>query len=193
MPTRTINASTAAQSKLGHVGITVGLVRLGFDSGDVLATNAPFDIDYDWDGDTSDETFLGVGNLGQVRRLEESVDVQPYSIEILLSGVQTSLVSIAVGENYQGRDCRVWLAFLNQTTHAIIGAPLLMFRGRMDVMKLKLGATATIQVTAHSRLADWDRPRIRRATNEDQRERWPGDLGFEFGAETSEKELVWGR
>lgn len=192
MPTRTINASTVTASKADHVGIVVGLIRLGFDSGDVLATNAPFTVPFDWDADTVDEDFLGVGTLGEVRRLQESVEVQPYSIEIILSGIPAALVSIAMAETYQGRDCRVWLAFLNQDSHAIVGAPLLAFRGRMDSMKLTLGETATIQVVAHSRLADWDRPRIRRSTNEDQQERWSGDLGLEFAAETSEKELLWG-
>jgi hypothetical protein len=192
MPTRDINATTATTSKADHVGIVTAMVRLGFDSGDVLAAGTPFDIDYDWDGDTNDETFLGVGNLGEIRRLQESVDVQPYSIELALSGVAAANVSIALGETYQGRDCRVWMVFLDQDSHAIQGAPLLAFRGRLDVMRLRLGEFGRIFVTAHSRLADWARARIRRYTNADQQERWSGDLGLEFTEETSEKELLWG-
>lgn len=189
---RTIDGDVVTASKAAHAGIVVALVRMGFDSGDVLAAGAPWPILWDWDGDTVDETFIGVGQLGKVSRLAESADVRPWSISLELSGIDPSLVSIAMAEHYQGRDLRVWRAFLNQSTHAIVGVPKLEFRGRMDTMNLKLGVTATITVTGHSRLSDWDRPRTRRYTNEDQQALWPGDKGQEFTAGTAEKELVWG-
>ena len=59
-------------------------------------------------------------------------------------------------------------------------------------MDIKLGKTATVNITAESRLIDWARPRIRRYTNADQNERFPGDKGFEFVSDTTDKEIVWG-
>jgi len=67
-----------------------------------------------------------------------------------------------------------------------------MFKGRMDTMNIALGKTATITLTAESRLIDWSRPRIRRYTNADQQERFSADKGFEFVSDTVEIEIVWG-
>ena len=59
-------------------------------------------------------------------------------------------------------------------------------------MDIDVGATATITVNAESRLADWDRPRVRRYNHEDQQIDYPGDMGFEFVPQMATKELRWG-
>jgi hypothetical protein len=68
-----------------------------------------------------------------------------------------------------------------------------IFGGRMDAATVELGTICTITVTAESRLVDWERPRVRRYTHEDQQAAWPEDMGLEFVASMSELELIWGR
>ncbi len=71
--------------------------------------------------------------------------------------------------------------------------PRLVPNGDGEVfVKLTIRETATIVVTAESRLIDWNRPRIRRYTDGDQQERFSGDLGFQFMSDASEKEINWG-
>lgn len=170
---------------------TIALVRLDYASDDVLVASTPFNVKFDWDGDTNEETFLGVGELGNISSIEEAAEIQPYSVSLNLSGVPTENLSTALGEDYQGRDVRIWLALVDEN-YDFIDDPFLFWRGRMDTQEVDL-VKRTIDVTAHSRLRDWDRARVSRLTNEEQQSRYPGDRGLEFVAQTVEKELVWGQ
>jgi hypothetical protein len=50
---------------------------------------------------------------------------------------------------------------------------------------------ASVTVRLENRLADWERPRLRRYTDEDQQRAHPGDKGFEFVTSTVDKDIVW--
>ena len=54
------------------------------------------------------------------------------------------------------------------------------------------GDTATIKLTAESRLIDLDRSRERRFTSEDQKIEFPDDKGLEYVDDLQDKEIVWG-
>ena len=75
----------------------------------------------------------------------------------------------------------------------LVAQPIRLFSGRMDTMDTEVGDTATITVTAESRMVSWDKARVRRYNNEDQQNRYPGDRGFEFVSQMVEKNLLWGR
>jgi hypothetical protein len=61
----------------------------------------------------------------------------------------------------------------------------------MDQMSIDLGETAAVTVRLENRMADWERPRVRRYTDEDQQRAYPGDLGFQFLTATVDKDIVW--
>jgi hypothetical protein len=63
----------------------------------------------------------------------------------------------------------------------------------MDTMDLSLGATGKLSVIIQSRLADWERPRLSRYTNEEQQALYSGDKGLEFVPQMVEKTIIWGR
>lgn len=178
----------AAQAEVVRV---VVLVALAFDEGFVRLNSAPFDITIDADADGVAETYTGVGELGKISNIQEGAELQPYTGTFSLTGLDPAMIALAVGSHYQGRTAKQWLAFLD-SGHAVIGAPFLAFWGRMDTMKVQIGATAEVTLTVQSRLADWENPRIRRYTNEDQLQLYPGDKGFEFVAQMVEKKLNWG-
>ena len=102
------------------------------------------------------------------------------------------MVQVALTDPAQGRDARLWLILLDDA-HQPVGSAVLLFRGRIDTMDVELGQTATITLSVQSRLADWDRPRVRRYTHEDQKAEWPQDRGFELVAQMAEKTIYWGR
>ena len=175
-----VNAALAAE----HVPYVM-FVYLATDN-PLRITNAPYTIN--WSG----HDWIGAGLLGSIGEVEEGSDLQMYGISLTLSGIPPEYISTALGSHYQGRACQVWLAPLNAAMQ-IITDPIMVFSGRLDVMSVELGQTATITVTAESRLTDWNRPKISRYTHEDQQLRYPGDKGLEFVAKTAEMELVWGR
>ena len=186
----TTAALDAAQERIVR---PVALLRLALDSGDVLATSAPFSVFWAWDGSAQPAEFLGVGNMGRMSAVEEGTEVKPYSVSVQLSGIPQSHVSIALGEDYRNRDMQVWLALLDDQ-HQVIDHPVLLNRVRLDTMNIELGETATIEATGHSRLADWDRARVRRYTDADQQAVYPNDKGFQFVSQISAgKELIWGK
>ncbi len=182
---REILPLTAAAAR-AQVVRPVLLVRMDFATGLVCATDAPFDVTADG------ETYLGLGQLGGVSAVPEGAELQAYAVQLTLSGIPSELVSLALLDAYQGRDVRISLLLLDEA-HKAVGAPVLLFRGRMDTMDIELGTTAVITMTVQNRLADWERPRIRRYTHEDQKLDYPDDRGFAFIAQMAEKTIYWGR
>lgn len=138
------------------------------------------------------QLFLGLANLGSVEAISENSGLEMTGVSMTLSGIPTGMVSRALGEHYQGRDCNIWLAPLD-SNHAVLADPSLVFPGRIDIMGIALGDSATITLTAENKMADWNRARVRRYTHEDQIAEYLADKGLEFVPQMVEKVLVWGR
>lgn len=182
---RTLTA--AMQTALAEGTIRpVTLVRLDFASGIVAVHSGLGELA--WNGDT----YLGVGDLGRIDPIKESTDLRPYGVSMTLSGIPGEKISLALSEHYQGRDARIYLGLLD-AGHRLIADPTLIWQGRMDVMPIEMGETATITVTGEGRMADWHRPRVRRYNNEDQQARFPGDKGLEFVTAMVDKPIIWGQ
>lgn len=86
------------------------------------------------------------------------------------------------------------MALFDTATAAMLNDPIPVFAGRMDTMRLQdTGETTTVTVSCESRLIDLERARERRYTDEDQKELYPDDRGFEYVADLQDKEVLWGR
>ena len=138
-------------------------------------------------------TYLGIGTLGTISPLEETTDLAARGLTLRLSGVPTANVSLALTENYQGRECSIMFGALSPTAGTLIASPVTVFAGRMDVMQITDdGNTAEITMTAESKLMDFKRPREIRYTDEEQQQLFPGDVGLEFVNDIQEKAIYWG-
>jgi hypothetical protein len=141
-------------------------------------------------------TYAGIGDLGGISAIEESQETQANGLSFNLNGIPSAMVSSILSENYRNRVCTVSLAlFASLTATSPITAPATMFVGRMDQAIMNDdGETATINLTAESRLIDLQRPRARRYTDEDQRGNasYTADLGLQYIAGLQDKELMWG-
>lgn len=145
--------------------------------------------DLAWDS----QTWTGVGDLGGASPVKETADIEATNCRFTLSGIASAMISIALGQVRWGRTAKLWLGLLDADGD-LIADPYLLFSGFTDVPAIDEGAeTATITVTAESRLVDLDRPRVRRYTPEDQAIDFPADKGFEFVAALQDAEIVWGR
>jgi len=161
------------------------LVKLEFDSGDALVWSGMGNLTWD------SQTWLGIGNLGKISRIDETADIQADGIKLELSGIPSDYISLALTENYQGRACTVWVGFMDG--EAVIENPTQMFSGRMDLMAIdERGDTSTLVISAENHLADLLKPREWRYTHEDQQIDYPGDLGLEMIASVQNKEYQWG-
>ncbi len=162
------------------------LFEAEFDSGTVRFTNGSVDIVW------GDRIFLAVGSFAGVSTMEEPSDLQSTGIQVTLSGIPVEMIALALDEPMQGRRATVYVALLDDEDR-LIPDPVILFRGRIDAPAISLGPTASVVVAIESPLADWERPRVRRYTDEDQQARYPGDRFFEFVAAIANKPITWGK
>jgi hypothetical protein len=141
-------------------------------------------------------TFSGIGDMGGISAIEETEETRANGLNFSLNGIPSAMVSSILSENYRNRVCTVDLAlFASLTATSPITAPATLFVGRMDQCFMDDdGETATINLTAESRLVDLQRSRERRYTDEDQRANpsFTADLGLQYVAGLQDKELMWG-
>lgn len=158
-----------------------------FDSGDVNLWSGVGSIV--WDG----ITFTGAGSLLGVKEIRESQTLEAVNVDIQLSGLPSSLVAVALTEDYQNRPVTMWIAALDGTG-AIIADPYKIYRGRMDVLEIEEGAeTATLTMHTENRLVDLQRTRERRFTPEDQKAVYPDDTGLDGVSSLQDRAIVWGQ
>ena len=187
--TRDITTSAAAAGAAEVVRVMY-LALFEFDSGLVRITSAPYDVPYDLDKDGEAEVWVTTLGMGQASGIEEGTETQSYGMSCKLPGIPEEAVRLALAENPQGRKAFFWKAFLD-ADHRIIPDPVLIFAGRMDTMPLEIGALSELTLNIESRLADWDRPRVRRYNDADQQAEYPGDLGLQYVEQMVEKVLDW--
>jgi len=137
-------------------------------------------------------TYTGVGDLGTVSPIDEDASLRVTGINLTLSGASSALVTEALSSNYAGRSCRLFLILFDEA-HGIIGTPYAVGTWRMDTMSLSMSdGKSAISLRANSILADWDRPRVRYYTDQDQQSRYAGDKFFEFLAPNVDRQINWG-
>lgn len=184
MAGRTLTTATSNALAAGQVRAVV-FVEMDFPSGFLRMNNSAQDMAW------NSLTWLGVGRVGSIDTIGEGATLEARGLRFSISGVDPANIAVALGQQYQSRSCKVWFAALNED-YSVVADPVMVFNGRMDTMDIELGRTASITVSAESRLADWDRARVRRYNSADQAITDATDKGFEFVPQMVEKNLRWG-
>lgn len=162
------------------------LMKAEFDSGDLNLWTGIGSLTYNGD------TYVGAGNLIGVSAVKESIGVEAHGVNFSLSGLPTSLISLALTEDYQGRAASCWFAALD-SAGALVSSPYLLFKGRMDVLEiLEGGETATLTMRCENLLIDFRRQKTRRYSDDDQKEAYSTDRGLEFVDQMQDREIIWG-
>lgn len=162
-------------------------VKLKFDSADVNLHSGLGDIIFGGD------TYTGAGSIGAISGIEETVELGRSPVTLTMSGLPTTLIAALLNEQYQGRRATIYLGYMNMTTYQLVEDPVVIHRGLMDTPDFNQGKELAISLKVESRFAQWDNPKVRRYTNEDQRSRYPTDTGFQFVESSVEKAIYWGQ
>lgn len=183
-------------------------VEIDFDSGTLYLWSGYGDLVY------NGKTYFGAGQLLNISSVSETTEMEAKGAVITLSGIPSSLLSLALQEPYQGRECRIYFGLdftsdgiLQESNYYILledgsllapedsGISLTeIFSGELDQMNIEESVdSASISVTAENVLVKLERPVIRRLTNEDQKSRFPSDRGLEFVASLQDREIFWGK
>lgn len=137
-------------------------------------------------------TYTGSGNLLTIDGLEEASDLSARGTTLTLNGLDSTIVTYALTEEYQGRLVTIYWGVGNNTVE--------VFSGYMDKMTIQDSAdAATIQLTVESRLIALERPNVRRYTRESHagvrtaKSLSGSDTFFDWVTKLQDKQIVWGR
>ena len=133
-------------------------------------------------------TYTGTGNLLSISGLEEANDLSAKGVTLQLSGVPTEIVSLALQEPYQRRDCKIYFGTTDTS------APIEVFSGLMDKMTIEdSGDSSVIQLTVESKLLRLNKASNWRYTQESHKSRHGGDTFFSYVTDLQNKDIIWGR
>ena len=182
-------------------GLDASIVnRLGADQQALFfAVKAEFDTDdiRIWSGiddiTINSETYTGAGSLLNISNVEESLELKSSGLAVALSGMDSTVVSYALTENYQNRPITLYLGYVMGGTNEVAGT-LTLFKGRMTSLVINdTPQGSTVSIDAESRLVDLDRPSNFRYTKESQNFLHDGDTGFNRVASLQDKQINWGK
>ena len=159
------------------------------------------------------QDWVGTGTLLNISTVEEASEIAVKGATVTLSGIPSSVISLALSQPYQGRVCNLYFGMftvdrlLQQSSDYILlqtGSKILLdtdqtsisniFSGYMDQMNiLETPSTSTIELVIENRLIDLQRARIARFTSEYQKSIYPTDLGLDFVEDLQDKDISWGR
>lgn len=161
-------------------------VKFEFDSGDLNLWSGLGDKIW------NSSTYTGAGSLVRIDKVTETQDLRANSISFGLSGIPSTVISLALTSNYQGRAATMWFGVLN-TAGAVISDPYEIFKGRIDIISFTdSGETSDFVIKCESNAIDIRKAKLRRFTDEDQKIDYPNDKGLEFIAKIQDIDVVWG-
>lgn len=138
------------------------------------------------------DTYLGSGDLMSIGDIETVADMSAPAMNITLSGMPGNIVSLALQEPYQRRDCRIYFGTIinDAGDHSVFTA----YVGSLNKMTIKDEAeSGTIDVLIDSKMVEAQKSSNRRYTSESQKSRHSGDTFFDYVALIQDGEIVWGR
>lgn len=157
-------------------------------------------------------SWVGAGELLDISPIEETAEVAAKGAKVTLSGIPSSVLSLALSEPYQGRVGKVYLglfvvdALKTESDNYILlesGAKIFLetqltsmtevFSGFMDRMTIdEQPEGSSIGLSLENKLVMLERARVARYTNEFQKTIDSSDKGLEYVESLQLKEFVWG-
>ena len=182
--------SSAVKTELATGNIApVHLIDLNFSTPQYL-TDCSFNLTSSISG--SSRTYTASGHILNIGNSQEGSKPIKNSLNLTLSGVDQSFISIALNENIINATVQIYRAFLN-SSNAIISDPFLLFDGFIDQYSIEDDTTtANIGLNITSHWGNFEKVSGRRTSDTSQQRFFSGDKGFEFSALTVQ-DIRWGR
>lgn len=174
----------AARAALVHPFLAAELL---YPDGPVRLTSLPVGQTVLVDG----ETYHGTGAMGRITELEEGTENRSYGFSLELSGIPGNWADYLKGQDVQGGLVTIRLGMCDDQWR-VLGTEIVTV-GRMDTQDVQAGETTFVRVNCEGPHVDWERPRVRRATDVDQQTRHTGDRFFKFTAAMRNFREQWGR
>jgi hypothetical protein len=147
-----------------------------------------------WVGDLviGGNTYTGLGKLGSVSAVADRASLASERWTYSVTGVDPSIIPESELDNCYGRSVAEYLAFINSTTHVVIGTETLR-EGSMGRSRRKDGGVPVIEISCETRNAVLNQPDGYRYTTEHQVTYFfASDLGCDFTRKIDSLDLIWG-
>ena len=179
---------TAISNRLGATEQTMFFaVKAEFDTDDIRVWSGNDDLIVD------SETYTGAGTLLSIGGVEDNLEIKSNGLTVSLSGMDSTVLSYALTENYQNRPITLFLGFLMGGSNESAGE-LTLFKGRMTSLVINDTPEGSIvTIDSENRLVDLNRPSNLRYTQESQQFLHNNDTGFNRVQQLADKQIAWGQ
>jgi|TARA_R110001592_G_scaffold172598_1_gene411057 hypothetical protein len=162
-------------------------LKAEFDSDDILIWTGTDDLII------NSETYIGAGSLLTISSMEETTELASNGVVVSISGMDATVVNLALTENYQNRPITIFLGYVMGGTNEVAGT-ITLFKGRMTSLVINDTPTgSSVTIDSESRLVDLDRPSHFRYTKESQNFLHSGDTSLNRVSSLQDKQIVWGK
>lgn len=147
----------------------------------------------DWNG----FTWTAVGGALVIGALEESGDLKGVGVDFTLSGVDQTVVSLLLQENWRGRTAQIWQLLLDPADGTVVDSIELFDGIELDNYEIKevnergKPITVTIRTRARHRLGINEFRGIRANVHSHQ-QHFAGDTFFQHIASLTGRKVYWG-
>lgn len=155
-------------------------------------TTAPQDISW------NSQTWVGIGGALRFESVQEGTDLSGQGVDVVVSGVDQTILTILLTEKYIGRICKIWMAHLNTGAGTITNSPLLIFFGRMNGgmtidEKREEDRVGTVEIRARmvDRMGDMMQVRGMMTNIESHQKYFPTDDFFSYMTSLMGKKIKW--
>jgi len=185
--------STDARAALQSGPIQIGtLVELDFTFGTERYWSGTHPLTY------GGEEFLAVGDSGSVSPMESSSDLRANGLTLSITipheaGSAAARFQNVRPEQYKNRTARIILAFFDPTFNTVIHSMERVYS--MDTLAYRVdpSSATSISLNVESELMRGGKKSIKRLTDEQQRDDYPGDISLQFLSYlASGVEVAWG-
>lgn len=148
--------------------------------------------DYVSDLQSSGGNYTAIGHFLDIGSPQETQELRVGTINVTLSGVERSFISLFLNNDWINREVSVDRALIS-SSGTIIANPFTIFEGYMSQFQVsESGDKSDITVAVSSHWADFDKKAGRNTNNNSQQYFFDLDKGFEY-ASSIVKDLKWGR
>lgn len=145
-----------------------------------------------WDLTYGGVTYMGTKGLGSIGAIEDT-PTEAKALEFVLAGAATTMVSLALGNDVQGKAVRVKLAIFDPSSYQILDASQ-CWAGVLDVMGIEDDAsskTGALHVSSEHAGIDLFRPYTSLWSDGEQQRLYPGDPSLQFMADQVDMRITW--
>ena len=185
---RGLSSSVKTELATGNIA-PVHLIHLNFAT-PVYLTDCSFALTSSISG--SSRTYTASGHILGIGSAQEGSTPIKNSLNLTLSGVDQTYISVALNENIINDNVYIYRGFLDSNL-ALISDPFLLFYGTIDEYKIADNTDiASLILTITSHWGNFSKTSGRVTTDNSQQRFFSGDKGMEFSALTV-KDIRWGR